>query len=86
VTVEALWGRVDELAADVGRLRRTLNAEQGTSLAWTLNRLAGHVESLDLMLRPSAGDLVRCGASPDTALDVVDGRVSRLRSLLGTRS
>jgi hypothetical protein len=85
VTVEALWTRLDELAADIGRLRRRLDLEPESSAWFALDRITGHVESLDLMLRPSAGDLVRCGAGVEAALRDVDARASALRRLLGVR-
>ena len=86
MTVEVLWARVDELATDVGRLRRRLALEADSSASHTLDRIAGHVESLDLMLRPSAGDLVRRGAGVDAALREVDARIGRLRRVLGMKA
>ena len=86
MTVEVLWARVDELATDVGRLRRRLTLDADSSAAHALDRIAGHVESLDLMLHPSAGDLVRRGAGVDAALREVDARLGRLRRVLGMKA
>ena len=69
--------RLDDLAADVGRLRyRTDTAE------WMIDRLATHVESLDCMTYPTAAELVQDGFSVPGALATVERRAMQLRTLL----
>ena len=85
---DALLGSVWDLAGDVGRLRR--RCEPGSSLEHAADRLAGHVESLDLMLRPSAAELVAWNAPGDDevvdeALRIVDERWRALQSRLGRK-
>ena len=85
----ALQARVDELAADLGRLRRRL--EPGSSLAYLGERLAGQVETLDVMLRPSAGQLVSWTFPEDAetveaAIEQVDRERARIRQLLGWKA
>jgi hypothetical protein len=86
---DVLLARVEALAEDVGRLRR-----RSTSTGWDahiLDRVAGHVETLDLILSPTAGEVYRAnrrfGAGDELALDCaledVGNRAARLRSLLG---
>lgn len=65
VTEPAL-NRLFLIADDVGRLRR-LGVEH-----YALERMAHNLDSLDAMLRPSAGQLVREGLSVHDALGVVD--------------
>ena len=83
-----LRARIDELAAEVGRLRR--RAEPESSLAHLADRLVGHVESLAAMVEPSAAELVAWTAPGDDeavieALRIVDDRRARLRVRLGYR-
>jgi hypothetical protein len=85
MTIECILARVDEVAADVGRLRRQLHLEPDSSASFALDRIASHVEDLDLMLRPAAGDLVRRGAAVDDALRTVDARTRELHRLLGIK-
>lgn len=84
----ALAGRVEELARDVGVLRRRF-ASNGD--AWTggylADRIADTVEDVHAMLHPTAAELVACtypgdAATIDAAIDVVDARAGRLRKLL----
>lgn len=80
--------QLDELAAVVGRLRRRV---EGDAYAEHLvDWLAGDVDVLDSMMRPSAGEIcaanIRFGADEDeavvAAVSDVDDRVRHLRSLL----
>jgi hypothetical protein len=83
-----LLDRLDLLAADVGRLRRRLEPE--SSIAHLGDRLADHVETLDVILSPSAAELQRaffceCGdhdLALDEALAETDRRQRQLRVLL----
>jgi hypothetical protein len=86
--------RLDALAADVGRLRRryasSTDARAGT---FFLDLIAGHVQALDALLRPTAAkvyaaNLWLCGdeqVSVTAALADADARTRHLRSLLGER-
>lgn len=81
----AVFQRIDLIATEVGRLRRRA-ATDTTGCA--LDRLARHVESLDLMLRPSAAEIAACACPGDAdavaqAIKVVDARSRELRRLLG---
>lgn len=84
----ALLPLVDRLAADVGTLRRRAEPD------WLLDRIADHVEALDVALSSSAADLYReylaDGADEAPALAValadVDRRAHRVRQLLGIAS
>lgn len=56
----AVLYRLELLASDVGRLRRHLEPESYAD--FLSHRIAGHVDSLDCMLHPTAADLYReCG-------------------------
>jgi len=84
----AQLNRIDELAADIGRLRRRLDPE--SSSYWLGERIANHVESLDAMLRPSAGELVAWTAPGNhdaitAALQAVDNDRRRIQALLGAK-
>lgn len=87
----ALLGQLDALAGDVGRLRRRLASDVAWSGGYIVDRIATAVESIDLMLRPSAGELagdeVAAGADEAAAvtraLTTVDRRSTKLRGLLG---
>lgn len=81
--MNALASRIDALARDVGRLRRRLelNGDPGRG-GYLVDALVGHVESLDVMLEPTAADLVRRGFTVEQALSVVDGRAADLDRLL----
>lgn len=87
----ALIARVEELAADVGRLHRRVNADPDSSLAHLVDRIAGHVESLDAVLQPTAAELYReffliCGdydgVALDEALAVTERRQQHFRAVL----
>lgn len=74
--------KIDLLADDVGRLRRGL--DPGSSLRHAADRLAGNLESLDLMFGASAGELVAWYApgdpeAVDAALEIIDARARVLR-------
>jgi hypothetical protein len=78
----ALFRRIDALAEDVGRLRRRL-ADDGHGLH-LVDRVSGHVETLDAILWPGAGELVHgYGYSAREAIQNADARAWRVRSLLG---
>lgn len=85
--VLALRLRLPELAGEIGRAR--LRVERDSSLAWTLDRIAGHVEALAwLLLEPTASEIVACTypGDPecvDAALEHVDRRRAYWRGLLG---
>ena len=80
----ALLGRVEQIAGDVGRLRRRFDAN---SNAWTgsyiCTRLAEDVQTLDLLLHATAGELVTTGVDVERALAIVDARSAQLDRLLG---
>ena len=71
--LRALVHQTESLAADIGRLRRrTPETDQyGYEL---LRRIAGRVENLDLILQPTAAELVQGGWSVLEALVEVDRR------------
>jgi hypothetical protein len=81
--------RLDSLARDVGRLRRMSDGEN-----WTLERIADHVDALDAMLSPTAGERYRdnlacCGyeqVSVEAALRDTKDRAWQLRDMLGGRA
>jgi hypothetical protein len=91
---KALLERFESIAEDLGRLRGRFDSNGD---AWTgvylVERLAGNVEALDVMLHPSAAELYRdflayCGddkVALEESLAVVDRRAARLRRLLGER-
>lgn len=86
---DAFRARLDELAADVGRLRRRV--EPDSSLAFLADRIARHVESLHLLTTPSAGEIVSTTYPGDDetveeAIRLVDARSARLRGLLGSKA
>jgi hypothetical protein len=84
--------RLDELAVDLGRLRRRIGGgrEVWTDLdVWALERLAEHVESLDGMLGTPAAQLAAharpgCDETVAAAIAEVDMRRAQLRRMLGT--
>jgi hypothetical protein len=77
---EALLYRINALAGDLGQLRRA-----GSSPAYLVDRIAAHIESLDVMCRPTAADLLRAwdSDSPEKALRLTDRRSAQLRRLMG---
>lgn len=81
VNMLALWTRIDQLADDVGRLRRIAKPE--SSLAHLADRLATHVEDLDCVTILTAGELVALGVRVDDALAASDAHRDRLRRKLG---
>lgn len=77
--------RLDELAADIGRLKRLTHGELAD---WQLDRMAANVESLAVMFEPTAAELVAWYAPGDDvaiehALRHVDRRAARWRRKLG---
>ena len=84
----ALHNRLTELATDVGHLRRCV--PEGSLLEWRAERVAGHVESMTLMLEPTAAELARwyapgCDQAVDEAIRIVDARYRSLQHRLGNR-
>lgn len=84
MNARALRLRVDELAVDVGRLRRHAQPES----THHLDRVAGHVAATHGMVNPSAAELVAWTAPGDEdaiaeALRVVDEEWLTLRGQLG---
>lgn len=82
----AVADRVWELAADVGRLRRRLEAE--SSLGFLAGRIANHVDAINSMVRPTAAQIARSWAPGDnTAVDeairLVEEHSDRLQKRLG---
>jgi len=75
----------EELARDIGRLRRRLSRD-GYDDAHLVDRIAHRVECLDSLFQPTAGELVRAGFEIDDALRIVDDETARLRSLLGVKA
>lgn len=84
----ALVVRVWELAGDVGRLRRRV--EPGSSLEHLCDRLSSNVAAIDIMLRPTAAELVAWNAPGDEeaiaeALRLVDDHWRLLQTRLGMK-
>lgn len=79
--------RIDDLAGDIGRLRKRLPEDDELG-GWILDRIAGHVETLQLMHTPSAAELA-AGAYPgdaqaiEAAIATVDSWSRRLRQRMG---
>jgi hypothetical protein len=73
--------QIIQLATDLGRLRRRL-PEDGSAV-YLADLIAGHVHDLHWLLWPTAGELVRHGDTPETALAYVDARTRQLANLLG---
>jgi hypothetical protein len=69
--------RVLLMADDLGRLRRA--GVEG----YVLERLCGHVDTLDAMLRPTAGLLCQLGTPVQKALQTVDGQRADLYRRMG---
>lgn len=85
-----LADRVWELAGDVGRLQRRFASSDDELSAYLAARIAAHVSSIDLMLRPTAGELVAWNAPGDDeaveeALRLVDEHWRQLQTRLGAR-
>jgi hypothetical protein len=77
--------QLERLAEDVRRLRRHVD-EAESSLAHLVDRMAFCVDVLDAIVRPTAGELCRWGITPAAAVELVDRRAARMRSLLGITS
>jgi len=78
---QALRGRIQALAEDVGRLRRRV--EPDTYDAFLAFRIAGHVEALDALAWPTAAELYRECVDVDLALELVDEHAAKLHRTLG---
>jgi hypothetical protein len=74
--------RLEELAKDLGRLRR---GTRDTQYEWETDRLADRVWWLICRDTPTAADLVKEGASVDSALGAAEQETRRLKLLLGER-
>ena len=73
---------IDQLAADIGRLRRRHPDD------WLIDRISDHIETLASMLEPTAAQLAAWTAPGDEAavteaIRIVDERAQKLRRLLG---
>jgi hypothetical protein len=84
--LEPFRSRLQELAADVGRLQRQLPAD--SSAKHTAERIAAHTYTLIEMLEPTAAQITAWYAPGDDlavseAIRLVDVRVDRLRHTLG---
>jgi hypothetical protein len=75
-----LGERLEELAADVGRLRRLA---RGTDFEFRISRIADQIWWLACATRPTAGDFYRETGDVDAALAAADQETLRLRRLLG---
>lgn len=78
-----LTNRLEELALDLGRLRR---GTRDTEYEWNVERVADRVYTLMCHWTPTAADLVRDGCSVPQALMLADRETRRLRRLLGERA
>lgn len=81
---QQLRGRINELAADIGRLRKRLDA-----LTLTAEQIANHVETIAGFLEPTAAELANWHApgdpiAIDEAIRIVDERANRLQKQLGS--
>jgi hypothetical protein len=91
VDIGVIQRRLDELAVDIGRLRRRLNGDKTvwTDLdVWTLEKIGLHVLDLAGYTWPNAAELVaRDAADDDAAIDealrIVDARDLAFRLKLG---
>jgi hypothetical protein len=86
IHAEVVYARLDELAADLGRLRKRLDPE--SSAYWTWVRCADAVLSLDLMLHSSAAQIAAWtypgdDAAVQEAIRLTDERCDRLARTLG---
>jgi hypothetical protein len=81
--VSDVWlrARLEEVAEDLGRIRRCTNGD--THLAWRLERLAGDVWWLVAAFLPTAADLIKDGHTVDEALRLADQDTRRLSRMLG---
>ena len=79
LAVAFLW-QVELAALDLARLGRRVGDDYSVHL---IERVGDRVECLDLLVQPTAGELVRAGVSVDEALARVDSRAAELRRLLG---
>jgi hypothetical protein len=81
--------RLELLADDVGHLRRHLaslvDGYDGTYTAHLVERIAVHVDTLDSLVRPTAGELVKAGVPVDEALVAVDRHRAELERRLDSR-
>ena len=79
----AFLAQVEEAARDLGRLRRRVERDYDLHL---VERVGDRVESLDVLVQPTAAELVRAGLPVDAAIARADARAVELRRLLGRRS
>jgi hypothetical protein len=89
---DAMTNRIDQMAADLGRLRRHVGTDPlGNYPALLVDRLAFHLQAIDAQVQPTAAELYRCyvyAGLPDTfavdrALELVDQRDQHLPRLIG---
>ena len=81
VSPAAFERHLEEAARDEARLRRRV-ALDGYD-RHLLDRLAGHLKSLWLLVEPTAAELYQAGTDVDDAIESVWERGDRLRELLG---
>jgi hypothetical protein len=86
--VIAIARAVDQMAGDLGRLRRRFDSNDGWSGLWLVDRLAGHVLTLDGVVCASAGELVAWTypgdpETADAAIEVVERHAHDQRTRLG---
>lgn len=83
----AIHGLVEELATDIGRLRRHPACQPDTSLAYLADRLASAVDTIDCIIQPSAAELAAIVWPDDDqtvqdAIAAVTARARRLNTLM----
>jgi hypothetical protein len=71
--------RVEALALDVARLRRLV---ADTRASFLVDRIAEHVRWLDVLVLPTAAELLSWGLTEERALELVDDRDAVIRRRL----
>jgi hypothetical protein len=80
----AFLANLEDIAGDVGRLRRRLPADGYD--AFLVDRIGSRIDILDGLVQPTAGELVADGEATDAALAHVDARRNQIRMLTGERA
>ena len=73
----AITRNLDRLAGHLGRLHKRDPDN------WIIHQASDNIEQLDILLQPTAADLVRGGYEPELALRAVDQHTDRLKRKLG---